>query len=94
MDNKKNVSGLAFSAVLVEALITYTNQFFVQECFSWKMLTSIFLGVLVAVAYKIDLPEYFDMTSKIPYIGCVITGILISRGSNYLFDLLAKITGS
>lgn len=94
MENTKNGFGLALSAVLVEALITYVNQFFVQEIFSWQMLVSIILGIIVAVAYKIDLPARFDLHSNIPYIGCVITGILISRGSNYLFDLLTKITSN
>ena len=28
--------------------------------------------------------------SQIPYVGCVLTGILLSRGSNYVFDLLDK----
>lgn len=88
METSKNTFGILTSAVLVEALVTYMNEFFVMEIFSWKLLLSVILGITVAVAYKIDLPSYFDMKSNVPYIGYIITGVLISRGSNYLFDLI------
>ena len=52
---------------------------------------SIALGVVIAVAYKLDLPAHFNLESQIPYVGCVLTGILLSRGSNYIFDLLNKL---
>ena len=84
---KEKFSKICISAILVEALITYTNQFF-STGFSWEMMCSIFLGILVAISYKIDIPEQLGLKSKIPFLGNVFTGILISRGSNYLFDLL------
>ena len=79
-------------AILIEAIVTYYNQFIVQESFCWQMFFSLILGILVAVAYKIDLPSYFNLKSDIPYIGNILTGILLSRGSNYLFDLLNSLT--
>lgn len=90
MENK--TFGIVTFAVLIEAIITYFNQFFVQENFCWQMLFSIALGIIIAVAYKLDLPAHFNLNSQIPYVGCVLTGILLSRGSNYLFDLLNKIS--
>ena len=50
------------------------------------------LGITVAIAYKLDLPAQFKLKSRIPYFGCVLTGILLSRGSNYFFDLITKIS--
>ena len=90
MENK--TFGIVTFAVLIEAIITYLNQFFVQENFCWQMLFSMVLGVIIAVAYKLDLPSYFNLSSDIPYIGCILTGILLSRGSNYIFDLLDKLS--
>lgn len=84
--------GIASFAILIEAIITYFNQFFVQENFCWQMLFSLALGIVIAVAYKLDLPAYFNLKSDIPYVGCVLTGILLSRGSNYVFDLISKFT--
>lgn len=90
MENK--FLGLISFAVLIEALITYFNEFFVGGNSPWQMIISILLGVTIAVAYNLDLPEYFNLKSKIPYVGMIITGILLSRGSNYVFDLLTSIT--
>lgn len=90
MENK--TFGIASFAILIEAIITYFNQFFVQENFCWQMLFSIALGIVIAVAYRLDIAAYFNLTSQIPYVGCVLTGILLSRGSNYVFDLISKFT--
>lgn len=84
---KEKFSKICVSAILVEALITYTNQFF-SIGFSWEMFCSLLLGILVAISYKLDIPEQLGLNSKIPFLGSFLTGILISRGSNYLFDLL------
>ena len=89
MENK--TTGIASLAILIEAIIKYFNQFFVQENFCWQMLFSVVLGIVIAVAYKLDLPAHFNLNSQIPYVGCVLTGILLSRGSNYLFELLKKL---
>ena len=61
-------------AILIEAIITYLNQFFVQENFCWQMALSIVLGIVIAVAYKLlDLPACFNLKSDIPYVGSVLT---------------------
>ena len=90
MENK--TFGIMTFAILIEGIITYINQFLVQESFCWQMALSLTLGILVAVAYKLDLPSYFNLKSDIPYVGCILTGILLSRGSNYLFDLIKSVT--
>lgn len=90
MENK--TFGIAAFAILIEGIITYTNQFLIQENSCWQMALSLALGIIVAVEYKLDLPSYFNLKLDIPYAGCVLTGILLSRGSNYVFDLITKIS--
>ena len=92
MENK--TFGIVTFAVLIEGIITYINQFLVQESFCWQMALSLALGIIVAVAYKLDLPSYFNLKSDIPYVGYILTGILLSRGSNYVFDLITKTLNS
>lgn len=89
MENK--TFEIATFAILIEGIITYINQFFVQENFCWQILFSITLGIVIAVAYKLDLPAYFNLKSYMPYIGYILTGILLSRGSNYIFDLFKNL---
>ena len=88
---KSKTYEFAAFTILIESLITYINQFFMQGNFCWQMFLSLTFGVVIAVAYKLDLPAHFDLKSEIPYIGCVLTGILLSRGSNYIADLLSKL---
>ena len=66
MENK--TFGIASFAILIEAIITYFNQFFVQENFCWQMLFCIALGIVIAVAYRLDLPAQFKLNSQIPYL--------------------------
>lgn len=88
---KQDVSKMVMAAVLVEGIITYFNEFFVSGDAPWQMILSLVLGTVVAIAYKFDLPKYLNIESNVPYVGCILTGILISRGANYIYDLLTKI---
>ena len=88
---KQDVSKMIMITVLVEGIITYFNEFFVSGNAPWQMIFSLVLGIVVAIAYKFDLPRYLNMESNIPYVGCILTGILISRGSNYIYDLISKL---
>lgn len=79
-------------AILIEALITYYKEFFAGGGSAWEIVVSLALGITVAIAYKLDLLSNFNLNSQIPYIGSILTGILLSRGSNYVFDLIGKLT--
>lgn len=85
---ESNLINIVSLAVISEGIITYLSQFFVDNQFSWKMLVSILISTTMAIAYKVDFPKYINLNSSIPYIGYILTGILISRGSNYIYDLL------
>ena len=83
--------GLIFSAVIIEGIITYIKTFFVEGRFKWQMLVGVAIGILVALVYNIDLFAMVGLTSVVPFVGCALTGILISRGSNYIFDLIKNL---
>ena len=89
MENK--IASIMPLAIIIEATITYINQFFVDGEFCWEMFLSIVLGILISIAYEIDIPKYLNLHSRIPYLIHILTGILISRGSNYIYDLMSKI---
>lgn len=88
----ENMIKIMSLSVIIESLITYFKEFFVYECFSISMVFSIILGIAIAIIYKLDLPECFNLKSTVPYIGNILTGLLISRGSNYIYDLINTIT--
>jgi len=86
-----NYFGVVFLAIIVEGIITYIKEFFVKGVFQWQMLISIVIGVLVAAAYRVDILAMVGMQSAVPFLGSILTGILISRGSNYVFDFIKAI---
>ena len=48
------------------------------------------LGVGLCIVYRIDLLAYFDLVSPWPWVGWIITGLLIGRGSNFIHDFATR----
>ena len=80
---------LIVMAILVEAVITYIGEI---RTFKSPLVLSLLLGVTLAVIYKIDLPATLGVVADVPYVGSVLTGIVMARGSNYLYDLIGRFT--
>ena len=89
MENK--IASIMPLAIIIEATITYINQFLVSGEFCWQMLLSIIFGVFISISYEIDIPKYLNLNSRIPYLSNILTVILISWGSNYIYDLMDKL---
>ena len=85
--------GLVLMAVVIEGVITYIKEIFVNKNVMWQQVLGIVLGIVVAIGYNADLFALFGLTSTIPLLGCVLTGVLLSRGSNYIFDLVKQLQG-
>ena len=51
------------------------------------------LSVIIATAAGTDLLQMVGVPLAVPYLGTVLTGVLISRGSNFVHDLLGVIDG-
>ena len=86
------ITAILIMAVLVEAVITYIKTWVVNKEFKWPMFLSAVLSIVICIAYRLDIPLAVGIGSNIPFVGMIITGVLISRGSNYINDLLKKIT--
>ena len=48
------------------------------------------VGIGLAVAYRADALALFGLVAWAPWIGWVVTGLVIGRGSNYLHDLIDR----
>ena len=83
--------GLFVAAVVVEGIISYIKLFFVDGKVQWQNILALCLGVLVSISYRIDIFSIVGLASSIPYVGIVLTGILISRGSNYIYEVIKMI---
>lgn len=77
-------------AMLCEAIWENLRMIWENGKFSINRLGALILGVILALATQIDLFKVLDI-EIIPVIGSIFTGILISRGANFIHDLLTKI---
>lgn len=50
------------------------------------------VGVALALAYRIDLlRDLFGIAPGVPFVGEVLTGLILGRGANYVHDFLAQV---
>ncbi len=74
-------------AVVVEATTEYIFGGIPAVATHMKKM-SLLVGVLVALAFQADLFPLLGITAVSPVVSQIFTGVLISRGSNILNDLL------
>ena len=78
-------------SVLTEGVITYAKTWVVDRKIKWQMVAAVVVSIMICFAYGLDIPALVGLNSGIPFLGNVLTGILISRGSNYIYDLIKTI---
>ncbi|MCY6957716.1 hypothetical protein [Clostridium brassicae] len=50
------------------------------------------IGIFLAIASEVDFLYMVGIQLSIPYLGMILTGLLISRGSNFMHDILSTIS--
>lgn len=90
MESKNTYLAPIFMAMLVEGITTYIKSVTVDNCFTIGMSLSIIISIIISICYDIDIPKQLGISSKMAYVGNIISGLLIARGSNYLYDFISK----
>lgn len=85
------ISAVLVMAVIIEAIIAYVKTWVVEKKIQWPQIVAVLFGIVISFAYGLDIPALVGIKSGIAYVGNVLTGILISRGSNYIHDLYKNI---
>lgn len=78
-------------AAIVEALVETLKMIWDKNQIHKSKIVSIIIGVAVAIMYQIDLLAAVGVFAIFPVFGYILTGILISRGSNFVSDFLRVI---
>lgn len=86
-----NLANIIMMSIFIEALINYFKEWFINKDVIWQQIVALVIGVFLAIAFQVDLPETFGLHSVVPFVGQVMTGIIFSRGSNYVADLIKKL---
>lgn len=85
------VQSIIILAFLVEAIWSNLRMIWDSNKFNWNNVGALLVSILVAVFTGVDVFPALGINGLIPYVGSILTGILISRGSNVIFDVLKKI---
>ena len=94
MEAKEVIYAILFFAILIEGTVEYVK-LAIEKKFYWEVVASFVIGAVATFGYHLDLVEaLLGMTPSIPYLGYVVSAIVIARGSNYVFDLIGKFTGA
>lgn len=87
-----NLLQFVVAALIVEALWETTKMFWQNGKFSYDRIGALAFGELVSIGSNIDFMYSVGLPIKIPYVGMILTGVLISRGSNFMHDFLDGIS--
>lgn len=89
-----NLQQLALIAFLVEALIQTVKPIYdKQKGWNKSALFSLAVGILICLFTGVDLFQALGIPENIPFVGQVLTGILASRGSNFVHDIFKYVNG-
>ena len=85
------LAGIILLAVIVEGVITYLFGKSENDSREWIKYLSLAFGVAIAIAYQVNIPAMAGLETPFPYVGYIVSGLVIGRGSNYLNDILGKL---
>lgn len=82
---------LIIIAILIEAIWENIKMIWQNGKVSVDMLGSLGLSILICILTRADIFPIVGISLIIPFIGSVLTGIIVSRGANFIHDLFTKI---
>ena len=85
-------------AALAEGIVEYFLKPWVKpdgvEVPLWRSMvlrySAAVVGVGLCLAYAVDLLSLIGLVGRVPFVGEVLTGLLVGRGSNYINDFIDR----
>ena len=82
---------LVVLALIGEAVWESLKMVWQEGKLSVDRIGALVIGLLIAFVSGADLLSLINIPVSVPYVGIALTGILISRGANFVHDILKKI---
>lgn len=92
-------TGVSIISLVILSLIVETVWETVKMAVPFKIpdwgdrIGAMCIGLLLAIGTGLDIMVILQIPIRIPYLGLILTGLLISRGSNFMHDILTKVEG-
>lgn len=84
---------LVIVAILIEAIWENLKMVWQNGKFSIDKIGALVISILICILAKIDIFPIVNLSISVPVIGSILTGIIVSRGANFVHDLFNKISG-
>lgn len=90
MDSWQPIAGIVILSILIEAITEYLLPTFPAHLKWTKAYLSALFAVVVCFFYGADLPAALGLPA-VPYIGPILTGLILGRGANFLSVLYKRL---
>lgn len=84
---------LILVAILVEAIWENIKMIYDKQKLNINMIGSLVLGIVICLLAQIDIFPIVGLNMAVPFVGSIFTGIIVSRGANFVNDLFKKLKG-
>lgn len=84
---------IIIAALIAEALWETSKLFWQKGKLNIDRVGAVIIGIVLAFLARVNLFDVVGMPISIPFIGEVLTGLLLSRGANFLHDIIGSING-
>lgn len=88
------ITTLIIIAILVEAIWENCKMVWQQNKINVNMLGSLILSILICCLTQVNIFQILQINITIPFAGYFFTGVIISRGANFVSDLFTKLKKS
>jgi len=78
-------------AILVEAIWENIKMIYQNNKFSVSMIGSLVIAITICILANVNIFKMVDIDLSIPVVSNIFTGIICSRGANFISDLFAKL---
>ena len=78
-------------ALLVEAIWETLKMVWQEGKINVNTIGALIVGIAVSILAKIDIFAMQGISLSIPLVGWILTGILMSRGANFIHDLFNRL---
>lgn len=80
-------------SILVEAIWENCKMVWKDKKINVNMLGALILSIVICLTANINIFNIIGIELSIPYLGGFLTGIIVSRGANFVNDLFTKLQG-
>jgi TRAP-type mannitol/chloroaromatic compound transport system permease small subunit len=80
-------------AMIVESVWETLKMVWQEGKLSIDKIGALVVGLIIAVTVGFDILAALGFDERIPFVGIILTGILISRGGNFAHDLAKRLQG-